>query len=532
MSHEISLTGKHLIGGEWVASSGPEFRTAAAKSGEALSPAFHDAGASEVEAAVAAAAQAYRDLRDLPATRRAELLEAIADRIQSHEAVLIERAGAETGLPEARLKGELGRTTGQLRLFAALVREGSWVDAVIDTANPERKPLPKPDIRRMLRPLGPVVVFDASNFPFAFGPCGGDTASALAAGNPVIVKSHPGHPGNNELFAIAVLEALRQTNLPYGTFGLLQGSGVELSGLLVRHPQVEAVGFTGSQHAGRALFDLAAARPRPIPVYAEMGSVNPLVILPGALAERAEAIAEGLAQSVTAGVGQFCTKPGIVFTLADEAGDQLTERLAQKLSALTGGTMLYAGLQRRFAQTVEGLQGHAGVTTRVRGACSGNADSSPTLLEVDAAHWRATPALHEEAFGPAALVVRCADEADLLQSLTALSGNLTGTVHVGAGDAPELVRAVASTLEERVGRLIFNGFPTGVEVCHAMVHGGPYPATSAPWTTSVGTLAIKRFARPVAYQNLPDPLLPAALQNANPLGIWRTVDGEVNQAAG
>jgi NADP-dependent aldehyde dehydrogenase len=529
MSTEETLTGRHLIGGEWVSSDGTAFTAQAAKTGETLSPVFHEAGSAEVDAAVAAAVAAYRATRELPATRWAELLESVADSIASRETALIARANAETGLPEARLKGEIGRTTGQLRLFGKLVREGSWVDAVIDTADPDRKPLPKPDIRRMLRSLGPVVVFDASNFPFAFGPCGGDTASALAAGNPVIVKSHPGHPGNNELFGAAVLEALQRTGMPAGTFGLLQGAGVELSGLLVRHPDVEAVGFTGSQRAGRALYNIGAARPRPIPVYAEMGSINPLVLLPGAVAERTDAIAEGLAGSITMGVGQFCTKPGLIFYVQDRAAEALVAQLTAKLTAVPAGTMLYSGIQSRFQHSLHELQATSEVTTLLQGACSGNADCSASLLQVDAAVWRATAALQEEAFGPAALLVRCADTDDLLRSLELLTGNLTGTVHIGAADAPELVKSVAAALEARVGRLIFNGYPTGVEVCHAMIHGGPYPATTAPGTTSVGTSAICRFARPIAYQNIPDALLPPALQNANPLGLWRTVNGEVRQ---
>jgi alpha-ketoglutaric semialdehyde dehydrogenase len=529
MSTEETLTGKHLIAGEWVSSTGAEFTAKTAGTGEALQPGFHEATEAEVNAAVAAAVAAYNATRDLPGARWADLLEAIADSIQSREAPLVARANLETGLPEARLKGEIGRTTGQLRLFGKLVREGSWVDAVIDTADPDRKPLPKPDVRRMRRALGPVAVFDASNFPFAFGPCGGDTASALAAGNPVIVKSHPGHPGNNELFGAAVLEALRATGLPVGTFGLLQGAGVDLSGLLVRHPDVEAVGFTGSQRAGRALYDIAAARPRPIPVYAEMGSINPLIVLPGALAERSAAIAEGLAGSITQGVGQFCTKPGLIFILEDDNADSFAAQLTEKLSAVSAGTMLYSGLQQRFAQSVHELQAATGVTTLLKGACFGNANSSPSLLQVDAATWRVTPALQEEMFGPAALLVRCADADELLQSLQRLTGNLTGTIHTGGDESPELMKQVAGVLETKVGRLIFNGYPTGVEVCHAMVHGGPYPATTAPATTSVGTAAIRRFVRPVAYQNIPDALLPPALQTANPLGIWRTVNGEFRQ---
>lgn len=520
-----ALTGYHLINGAWIASDGEKANAINPKTGEKLEPAFHQAGAQEVERAFQAATEAFQATRDLPRERWAALLDAIAEHILALGDPLLAVAESETALPNARLVGERARTCNQLKMFAELVREGSWVDAVIEHAEPGRQPLPKPDIRRMLRPLGPVVVFDASNFPFAFGACGGDTASALAAGNPVIVKAHPGHPATDEMFGQAVRAALKSTDLPAGLFALLHGAGAEIGKLLVEHPAAEAVGFTGSQRAGRALFDLAAKRPRPIPVYSEMGSVNPLVVLPDALAERGDAIAEGLANSVTLGGGQFCTKPGLVLFVGNAEGDRFAATLAEKLGALSPFTLLNPAIRQGFEAVTAGFREVSGLETKVSGACSGVAGCAPSLFVTDSQTWRANPALHAEAFGPAALLVRCTDEADLLATLEKIEGQLTGTLHVGESENPELMRNVANALEQRVGRLIFNGYPTGVEVNHAMIHGGPYPATTAAGSTSVGTAAIRRFVRPVAYQNVPDALLPPALQEANPLGIRRLVDG-------
>ncbi len=526
-----TLTGRHAIAGEWVGSEGEAVRAIDPASGASLEPAFCQAGPLEVEQAFQAATEAFAATRDLPPQRWAALLEAVAEKILALDSTLIARAQAETALPEPRLLSERGRTCGQLRLFAELVREGSWVDAVIDRADPTRQPLPKPDVRRMLRPIGSAVVFDASNFPFAFGPCGGDTASALAAGNPVIVKAHPGHPGTDELFAAAVNEAIRDSGLPPGLFSLLQGAGSPLGAALVTHPAAEAVGFTGSLRAGRALFDLAAARPRLIPVYAEMGSVNPVVVLPGALEERGEAIADGLAQSATLGGGQFCTKPGLVFYVASGDSERFETRLMERLSAVPSFTLLNGGVVQGYHEATERLRRVPGLEVHVSGTHSGCAGFTPSLYAVTSAIWRAYPDLQEEAFGPCVLLIRCADRSDLLTTLSALPGQLTGTLHVGASDASDLVRQVADLLERRVGRLIFNGYPTGVEVCHAMVHGGPYPATTCAASTSVGTSAIRRFARPVAYQDLPDAYLPPALQDSNPLNIRRVIDGTMTQAA-
>ena len=499
--------------------------------GEALDPLFAPASEMEVNAAMQAAAQAFQVTRELPPAARAQLLETIAAHIMDLGDDLLQRAQLETGLPLPRLIGERARTCGQLKLFADLIREGSWVDAVIDTADPQRQPLPKPDLRRLARPIGPVVVFGAGNFPFAYGACGGDTASALAAGNPVVVKAHERHPGVNELFAHAVLAALTECKLPPGIFGLLQGPGATVGQALVKHPATQAVGFTGSKRAGRTLFDLAAARPSPIPVFAEMGSLNPLVLLPGALAERSANIAAGLAQSITAGAGQFCTKPGLVFVIGAAAAETFVTQLAAQMAGVPATTMLAVEMQQNFCATMGAFQKIPGVQVRLANGPSGFAGMAARLLEIDSKTWREQTALREEAFGPGALVIRCADFADLVQTVPFANGNLTASLHFGAADAATEVRALAQALEPLAGRVVFNGYPTGVEVGRAMVHGGPYPATTAPSTSSVGVLAIQRFVRPVCFQNAPDAFLPAELQNANPRQIWRTVNGERTRQA-
>ena len=523
---QIQLTGKQLVAGEWISAGGNFLNAVNPATGETLAPAFAHATDAEVDAALRAAQRAFVVMRGLSVERRIQLLEAIAAQIMALGDELLQRAQLETGLPPARLTGERARTCNQLKHFADVLREGSWTNAVIDTAEPQRQPLPKPDVRRVARPIGPVVVFGAGNFPFAYGACGGDTASALAAGNPVVVKAHERHPGVNEMFAHAVLAALKECNLPAEIFGLVQGPGATVGQALVQHPATQAVGFTGSKRAGRALFDLAAARPVPIPVFAEMGSLNPLVILPGAIAERGEAIAAGLAQSITAGAGQFCTKPGLVFVIGNAAAENFVAQLAKQMASVPATTMLADTMQKNFCAATFVFQKISGVKTVLTNAPSGFAAMPPQLFAVDSATWRAHGELHEEAFGPGAVVVRCRDVADLRETLALTGGNLTATLQTGATDSATDVRELAQLLESHAGRVVFNGFPTGVEVCHAMVHGGPYPATSAPATTSVGALAIQRFVRPVCFQNAPDALLPVELQNANPRGIWRTVPGQ------
>ncbi len=521
----IPLTGQQLIDGHWLASGTDTLHAVNPATGETLMPAFAHATQAEVDAAMQSAQRAFTVTRELSVERRVQLLEAIAAQILALGDELLQRAQLETGLPPARLTGERARTCNQLKHFAEVLREGSWTNAVIDTADPQRQPLPKPDVRRVARPIGPVVVFGAGNFPFAYGACGGDTASALAAGNPVVIKAHERHPGVNELFTQAVLAALKECGLPTEIFQLLQGPGATVGQALVKHPATQAVGFTGSKRAGRALFDLASARPVPIPVFAEMGSVNPLVISPGAIAERGDAIAVGLAQSITAGAGQFCTKPGLVFVISGAASDHFIAQLAKQMAAVPATTMLAADMQKNFCGATTAFQKISGVRTILAKAPSGFAAMSPQLFAVDAATWRAHGELQEEAFGPGAVVICCRDIADLRETIALAGGNLTATLHSGISDGEADVRDLAGLLAQLAGRVIFNGFPTGVEVCHAMVHGGPYPATCAPATTSVGALAIQRFVRPVCFQNAPDALLPVELQNANPREIWRIVNG-------
>jgi 2,5-dioxopentanoate dehydrogenase len=489
-----------------------------------------EAAAEDVDRAVTAADRAFHLYRSEPPERRAALLEQIAVEIEALGDDLLAVAHAETALPIAeRLAGERTRTVRQLKLFAEVIREGSWIDARIDRADPGRQP-PRPDIRRMLIPIGPVAVFAASNFPLAFSVAGTDTASALAAGCPVILKAHPAHPGTSTLTATAVVRAIEKTGMPPGVFSLLQSSRNDIAVALVQHPLTKAVAFTGSLTAGRALFDAGAARPEPIPVYAEMGSVNPVFVLPGALEARADAIADGLAQSVTLGVGQFCTCPGIAAGVDGPGFDRFAARLEAAITGARPGTMLYPRILASYDARWQQLSGLAGVRTARGPAAAGDtaAQARPTLLMTDAETFLAHPELREEVFGPATVLVRCDSPGRLEEVARALTGQLTATIH-GTADDLAAHATLASILEGKAGRLVFNGFPTGVEVCASMQHGGPYPATSDARSTSVGTAAIDRFARPVAYQNWPAAALPPELQDANPRRLWRTVDGQTTR---
>jgi 2,5-dioxopentanoate dehydrogenase len=516
------LTGKNLIAGAPVDAADDRFTSSGAVRE------FDEASTTHVDRALDAAQDAASECRRVPAPQRAAFLERIADELD-RAGDLLEIAHTETALPPARLAGERARTTGQLRLFATLVREGSWVDARIDRAIPDRTPVPKPDLRRMLIPIGPVVVFGASNFPLAFSVAGGDTASALAAGCPVVVKAHPAHPATSEVAARAVIDAAVASGMPPGVFSLIQSTRNAVAIALVQHPHTRAVGFTGSLRAGRALFDAAARRPDPIPVYAEMGSVNPVFVLPGALVERAEAIAEGLAASVTLGVGQFCTNPGLVIGVASEAFDRFAQRLDALIRQAQPGTMLYPALLDSYEAGVRRLSAVAG-TTLVRSSMEGaqGARALPSVIDTTAATFVRHRELAEEVFGPSTVLVRCGSREDVEAVARSLEGQLTATLHGTTADLAEHGWLV-SMLEQMAGRLIVNGFPTGVEVCASMQHGGPYPATTDSRTTSVGTAAINRFARPVAYQSFPQSLLPAELQDANPRGIWRMVDGAMTK---
>ena len=487
---------------------------------------FEEASTAHVDRAANEAARAFDAYRRVPPDARAAFLERIAAAIEASDD-LVSTAHQETALPKPRLTGERARTAGQLRMFASLVQEGSWVDARIDRARPDRTPLPKPDIRRMLVPIGPVAVFGASNFPLAFSVAGGDTASALAAGCPVVVKAHPAHPATSEIAARAVIAAAQESGMPAGVFSLLHSTSNDIARALVQHPQIKAVGFTGSLRAGRALFDAAAARPEPIPVYAEMGSVNPVFVLPGALAERGTAIAEGLKDSVTLGVGQFCTNPGLTIALADARFADFTRQLEALMQAAPAGTMLTPAICRSYEAGVRRLSAIAGVTA-IGSAVSHESEGQPALFATDAAVLLQHHEVAEEVFGPSTVLVRCRSRDELYAVARQLEGQLTATIHGTPADLEEY-RDLISILEQKAGRLLVNGFPTGVEVCPSMQHGGPYPATTDSRSTSVGTAAIHRFARPVAYQNFPQSLLPAELEDGNPRNIWRLVDGELTK---
>ena len=520
----MDLHGKNFIGNQVSAGTGAGFQGVDASTQKTLDPQFFEASEAEVDRALKLSSAAFETYRRVEPSNRAAFLRAIASELEAIGDALIDRANSETALGVDRLRSERGRTTAQLRMFADLIEEGSWVDARIDRAIPDRKPLPKPDIRRMRIPLGPVVVFGASNFPLAFSVAGGDTASALAAGCPVVVKAHPAHPGASELAAKPILRAAQGSRMPEGVFSMLHGRSPELSLALVRHPLTAAVGFTGSLRAGRALFDAAAARPRPIPVYAEMGSVNPLFLLPGALAERSEQIAQGLKQSVTLGMGQFCTKPGVIIALDNDAARQFAESFSNLMQAAPPGSLLHAGIHDAFSQGVKHVSSLAEVAT-ASAPFPRSDQAAPTVFSTNAASFLNTPALAEELFGPSTVLVTASSRSQMLDVARRLDGHLTATIH---GTPQDLVdySDLLDILQQRVGRLIFNGFPTGVEVCPSMQHGGPYPATTDSRTTSVGTAAIERFARPLGFQNFPQQSLPPELRDDNPRGIWRLVDNK------
>ena len=521
-----TLHGTNCIAGERRGSD----RTFAATSpldGSELPTRFCLASLDDVEAAMTAAAAAADPFAHTTGEARAVFLEHIADEIMSLGDTLIERAHAETALPAARLTGERARTVNQLKLFAAAARDGSWVDARIDRPLTDRQPLPRPDVRRMRRPLGPVVVFGSSNFPLAFSVAGGDAASALCTGNPVVVKAHRAHPGTSELVAGAIQRAVEACSLPVGTFSMLHGEGSVIGIALVKHPATQAVGFTGSRAAGRALCDAAAARPEPIPVFAEMSSLNPVFVLPGALADGASAIAKGFVASMTLGVGQFCTKPGLVFGVAGPLLDAFVAGVAEAIAATPPASMLTTDIRNAFEHGRDSLGAEAGATVVARAGFAINpshTQAAAIVMETDAATFLARPQLAEEVFGPFSLVVKTQSAAQLEALARRLDGQLTATIH-GTAEDLSTTSDLLAILATKAGRLIVNGWPTGVEVCHAMQHGGPWPATSDARFTSVGTAALERFIRPVCYQDVPQSLLPDALKDGNPLGIMRMVEG-------
>jgi NADP-dependent aldehyde dehydrogenase len=489
---------------------------------------FEEATPADVHTAVIAAHEAFRAgaLRD--GAERAAMLRGAAARLRGAGDEIVAVAEAETGLPEVRLRSELERTAGQLEAFAAVIDAGDYVEAIIDAADPEAKPIPRPDVRRMLVPIGPVAVFGASNFPLAFSTAGGDTASALAAGCPVVVKGHPSHPGTSAVVARELSAAAEEAGLPEATFQLLQSSGVEVGEALVDEPAIAAVGFTGSFAGGKALHDRAAAREHPIPVFAEMGSINPIVVTEAALTARSEAIAEGLAASVSSFGGQLCTKPGVVFIPAGEAGEAFTAGLGARLAAAEPQVLLNERLRDSLAARVAELDGVAEPVGDGATAAGPGFRFRPAAYRASAGDLRAHPELLEERFGPVVLLLTYDSRDELLDAVLRIEGQLTGSIHAQDEDA-ELARLLAVALGERAGRLIFDGFPTGVAVTYGMQHGGPFPATTAAAHTSVGMTAIRRFLRPVAFQDAPAHVLPPELLDANPLGIWRRVDGELTR---
>ena len=518
------IDGAMLIGAE-ARQASARFTSVDPASGATLVPDFSSAGPDAVAEACALAAAAAPAYAATDPGARAAFLEGIADEIMAIGDDLIVRATQESGLPRARLEGERGRTCGQLKLFASVVRQGDWLDATIDPALPDRAPLPRPDLRRMNLPLGPVAVFGASNFPLAFSVAGGDTASALAAGCPVVVKGHPAHPGTGELVARAIARAVDKAGLPAGVFSYLPGETNALGEALVADPAIKAVGFTGSRGGGLALMRIAAARAEPIPVYAEMSSINPVILFPAALAARGEALAGAYVQSLTMGAGQFCTNPGLVLAIDSPALDAFVAAAGHALTDSQPATMLTPGIHASFEKGVDALASHDAVTTVARGRVGEGVNQAVgALFQTDAASFLADRALGHEVFGSSSIVVRCRDMGEIAQVVASLEGQLTATLQLDAEDE-DAARGLVPVLATRVGRILANGWPTGVEVTHAMVHGGPFPATSDGRSTSVGSAAIYRFLRPVAFQSLPASLLPAALADANAWGVARRIDG-------
>ena len=520
----MALTGELFIASDRVARD-QHFRAFSPVTGQELDPPFSVATPADVEAACAAADAAFIPYSTLSNARRAEFLEAIAEEIEALGDTLVERAMAESGLPQARLTGERGRTAGQLRLFAREIRLGEYLRLRIDHAIPDRAPLPKPDLRLRMVPLGPVVVFGASNFPLAFSVAGGDTASALAAGCPVIVKGHSAHPGTSELVASAIRKAAARTGMPEGVFSLINGSGNVVGQGLVSDPRVKAVGFTGSQTGGIALMKTAAARHVPIPVYAEMSSINPVFLLPAALEARAEALGTAYVGSLTLGAGQFCTNPGLVLAIEGPALDRFVTAASDALGGVAAQTMLTPGIKAAYEAGVARMASAPALTQLAEGKpAEGPVCGQAALFSVSAQDFLADPAHAQEVFGAASLVIRCKDIAEMKAVTLGIEGQLTATLQLDEGDYA-LAQELLPALEHRVGRILANGWPTGVEVTDAMVHGGPFPATADGRSTSVGTLAIDRFLRPVSYQDLPEALLPETLRDSTTLP--RRVDGKV-----
>ena len=524
------LITRSILGSREACGSAEPFFAINPASGARLEPGFMPATPEEVDLAVRLASEAFGVYGRSSGRVRAAFLRAIAARIESIREELIDRSHQETALPKARLQGETARTCGQLRLFAQVAEEGSWVCARIDRAEPDRKPIPRPDLRSLLRPLGPVGIFGASNFPLAFSVGGGDTASALASGNPVVVKAHPAHPGTSSLVGSAIRDSVKECGLHEGVFSLLFDNATQVGIALVKHPLLKAVGFTGSRTAGRALMHLAASRPEPIPFFGEMSSTNPVFILPGAIREHADSIATGLHASFTLGAGQFCTKPGLVFLAGDDRA--FIEKLRAAVRDSPPFNLLTPGIRSSYCSAIDRRKQNSGMRSAPEVVASEQDTQCvrAALFETDSITFLKDPELAAEIFGPTTLLVHTSSRDELVEIARGLEGHLTATIHGTEQDLRGFADLVA-VLETKVGRLIFNGFPTGVEVSHAIVHGGPYPATSDGRSTSVGSQAIFRFVRPICYQGFPTKALPDELKDENPLGIWRMIDGEMSREA-
>ncbi len=524
----MSITGQMVIGQKLVLGNKAAIYAINPATGEQLEPAFLGGGAVEVEQACSLANDAFDFYRETSLDVRATFLEVIAKNLIEDGSQIVERAMLETGLPKARLEGELGRTTNQLKLFAEEVRAGRWLGARIDTAIPDRQPLPRSDIRMRFIPLGPVVVFGASNFPLAFSVAGGDTVSALAAGCPVIVKAHSAHPGTSELVGKAIQKAIADCKMPEGTFSMLFGSGNDIGTALVSDPRVKAVGFTGSRAGGVALMKLASERPEPIPVYAEMSSINPVYLMPKALTKRGSAIAQGFVNSLLMGSGQFCTNPGLLIVKDSPELTSFIKEVSDAISAVIPTTMLTPGIHKAYEAGVAKLSENKNVKSEAKAQTPvGPNQCQAQLFTTTAQAFLTDHALRDEVFGSSSLLIKCQSDEEILQVTQSLEGQLTATIQMDPEDDLSLVKKLLVNLEKKVGRILFNGYPTGVEVCHSMVHGGPFPATSDSRATSVGTQAISRFLRPVSYQDTPQNLLPEAIRDQGDLSIPILINGKL-----
>jgi alpha-ketoglutaric semialdehyde dehydrogenase len=526
------MNGKNIVANTYTEVNEKSLKAVNPATGLTLDGEFFKANESLVNDALTAATTAFQSYRSLNKDLKAAFLNAIADEIANLGEELVNRASAESGLPLGRLQGELGRTTGQLRLFANLVAEGSWVDAIIDAALPERQPLPRPDIRRMLIPIGPVVVFGASNFPLAFSVAGGDTASALASGCPVVVKAHPAHYGTSALVGGAIIKAAEKTGMPKGIFSLLYDDGYTIGASLVQHPLTKAVTFTGSFKGGMALINLAQQREQPIPVFAEMGSINPVIFLPKAIENQAEELAKKYAASITLGAGQFCTNPGLLLAIQSPALENFKTVLKESISTIPSATMLTEGIANNYGKLSVEIVSEGGVellsASTVKNSELQN-QSEAKIAQVSAVDFIKNPKLREEIFGPYSLLVVAQDIAELEKAIGVLEGQLTITLMAEKQELQDY-QTLVNKLTDKTGRIILNGVPTGVEVCAAMQHGGPFPATNDSRFTSVGSTAINRFARPLAYQDWEQELLPDELKDGNPLGIFRTINQKLTKS--